>query len=202
MPRLFANVVCCSIASSIVILAASCGTYSAIRPADNLRRGQFEVAGGLAASQVGQVLPVVRATVGVSDEIEIGGQYEVYSALASIRFAAMRTETHGLALAVGLEGGVVSLVDDIIDGDTDFGLRAEAGGASLAVGHRWSSVEGYFATKALIVGWDGDTSSFLGTYRAGARFGGTGLSFGFELGGTLHHTLFIAESTAYIAFGL
>jgi len=188
-----------TIIAAFVVCGSACGTYSGMRTANNLRQGQIELGGGFAANEIGEVLPVVRASVGVTDAVEIGGQYEVYSALASARVALRRSETHGFALAAGIEGGMVSLLKTVSNDDSDFGLRAEALGAVVAIGHRWSAVEGYILTKALAVGWAQAATSFLGTYRGGLRFGRGAVQLGVEAGGTLHHVIFVAEATGYVA---
>lgn len=189
--------------TSLALVVASscsvaCGTYSALRPADNLRRGEVDVAAGLAANQIGEVLPVVRATVGVTDRIEIGAQYEVYSALASARLALLRSDEHGIAVSAGVEGGYVSVLDALDGDDYDLGIQGEALGGVLAVGRRWRSLEIYAVTKALAAGWGQGSTSFLGVYRAGLRIAlGDHFYLGAEGGGTLHHSVFVGEGTGF-----
>lgn len=189
------------LAAVTFLTLASCGTYSALRPADNLRAGQAEVHTGLAANAFGEVLPVGRVTVGVHDRVELGAQYEIYSALGSARFGLLRSEDDGVALSLGVVGGYVSVLETI-DDELEVDLRGEAAGGTLSFGRRWDSIQLYLTGKAMAVGWAENAYSFLGVSRLGIQFQRQNFLIGFETGGTLHHVVFIPEATAYIGLHL
>lgn len=93
-----------------VWLFFGCASYSALRPADNLKANEFELSGGVTANSLYQVLPVGQINYGVTDWLELGLQYEVNSALAWARFGILNTEEHNMALALGIGGGKATLI--------------------------------------------------------------------------------------------
>lgn len=129
------------------MLFTACGTYSVLRPADNLEAGRVEITGGLTANTIPEVLPVMKGNVGLTDWLEIGAQYEVYTLLGEARFGLLSSEAHGIALALGAQGGMVSRYTGstgFADATTEF-----AAGPTLTVGRRWDIWEIYLGGKAL-----------------------------------------------------
>jgi len=63
-----------------------CGTYSLLRPADTLKRGELEMTAGAAFNTLPEMTLVGQAAFGLADWLELGAQYEMYSALGQLRF--------------------------------------------------------------------------------------------------------------------
>lgn len=127
--------------AAFLLTTTACGTYSHLRPADNLKAGGVELSAGLAASTVPEVVPVAQAAVGITSWMELEAQYEVYSALGELRFGILSTERNGVALAVGVGGGMASVWEDL--GDDTFRDGAVLG--DVVFGKRWTNVELYQA---------------------------------------------------------
>lgn len=181
---------------ALLLLLTACGTYSHLRPADNLRAGGVEVSAGVAMSSVPEVVPVVQAAVGVTDRVEIEGQYEVYSALAELRFGVLSTERHGVALAIGAGGGMASVWQDL--GDDSFRDGAVVG--DVVFGKRWDAVELYLSDKAVVLV---STGYVINAVKAGVRGRFHGVHLGLEGGVTTHHAFIaLGEGTVYLGFGL
>lgn len=176
------------------VATQACGTYSHIRPADNLEHGKLELSGGLAANTLPEVLPVVSFAYGISDRVELEAQYEVYSALAEVRFGLLTTKADDFALALGVGGGYASLwVNDFV------GHGAAL--ADLVLGRRFGEhVELYLGHKFM---WLGGSGYLLNATRLGVRGSWGWGHIGFEGGATVHHSfLVVGEATGYIGFTL
>ncbi|MFO0747800.1 MAG: hypothetical protein U1F43_19360 [Myxococcota bacterium] len=181
-----------ALAALAALAAPACGTYSHMRPADNLEAGRAEVSAGLAFNTLPEVLPVVSAAVGLTDRIELEGQYEVYSALAEVRFGVLTTKANDFALSLGVGGGYASLwVDEFV------GHGAAL--ADLALGRRFGEhVEVYLGHKLM---WLGGGGYLLNATRAGVRVSWPWGHVGVEGGATVHHSfLVVGEGTGYIGF--
>ncbi len=133
--------------SLIVIFSYGCSTYSALRPADNLKAGQIELTAGAAANEFGDANLAARATVGVTDWLELGAQYESEAWLANARLGILSTKKHGIALSTGVEVGQILLLRDIENLFTD--IKTDAIGANIVVGRRFGPVEPYLSAKVL-----------------------------------------------------
>jgi hypothetical protein len=189
----------------------SCGTFSSLRPADNLKQGEVEIVGGISANTLVEVLPVGRLTVGITDWLEAGVQTEVYSNLADVRFGILGSEENGIALSVGVQGGTVQHLTSV-DYSTSGGVRrvfSDASGAvgpTLCIGRRWDFFELYMGAKALS---DFDNQAILALLsgRLGARFRvwQNGI-LGIEAGGSGHFWsgsgTGVGEATAYLGFSI
>jgi hypothetical protein len=166
-----------------------------VRGADNLARGRVELAAGLAANQLPEVLPVVAGAVGLTDWLELDAQYEIYSALVEARFAVLGSERHGLALALGVGGGAATVLVVEDDGDSDAALLGD-----LVVGRRWDALELYLSEKAI---WMVAHGYVINAMRAGVRWNTGPLILGAEAGASIHHDfLAIAEGSVFLALPL
>ena len=181
--------------AALLLLCCACGTYSHLRPADNLRSGRVEVSAGFAASTLPEVVPVVQGAVGITDWLELEAQYEVYSALGELRFGILRSETSAVALSVGVGGGMASVWQDL-GGDDNFRDGAVLG--DVVVGKRWPAVEIYLADRAIVLLSTGYT---INAVKAGVRFRFRGAHLGLEGGVTTHHSFIaLGEGTAFVGF--
>lgn len=162
---------CCS-------TTTGCGTYSLLRSADTLSKGQFEISAAITGNTLPEVLGAVQGAVGVTNWLELGAQYEVYSALAQVRFGVLSSEKHGVALALAAGGGFASAWTSA--------WRSQGtvlGG--FTIGRRWSYFELYLGDKCLFLIPD---SYFINTGKLGVRFTlWKHLLLGAEAGATLHH---------------
>jgi hypothetical protein len=183
-------------AATLVLLTTACGTYSHLRPADNLRAGGVEISGGFAASTLPEVVPVVQAAVGITDWMELEAQYEVYSALGELRFELLGSERRPIALALGVGGGVASVWKDVGDDH----LRAGAVLGDLVLGKGFRHVDLYLANKTVVLV---SVGYVINAVKAGVRARWKGLHLGVEGGVTTHHSFFaLGEGTVYLGFGL
>jgi hypothetical protein len=178
---------------ALAALLAACGTYSHIRPADNLPAGRLELAGGAAANGLGEVLPVGAAAVGLTDWLELEGQLEVYSGFGEVRAGVLSSARDGIAVSIGIGGGATSVYKN-----------AWLGGAALlgdlTVGRRFSIVEVYVGDRLLYLPAGSYTINSL---RGGVRVGGEHVFAGAEGGATLHEgTLWLGEGTLYLGLRL
>ncbi len=98
-----------------LLLLAACGTYSALRPATVAPPGHVELGLGLAANQLGEVLPVLDGRVGIARRLELGGHYEVYSGYLEARVAVLEQASAGVSLAVSAGGGFATTLIDEFD---------------------------------------------------------------------------------------
>jgi hypothetical protein len=170
-------------------LLAGCGTYSHIRPADNLPSGTFEASFGMAANSLGEVLPVGAAALGLTDWLELEGQYEIYSGFAELRAGLLGSERNGFALALGVGGGLASVYTD-----------GWAGGAAaigdLTLGRRFGRVDLYVADRFFYLPKDRYT---INSIRGGVRVSFDWFHIGAEGGATLHQgLLWLGEGTLYV----
>lgn len=173
----------------LIPLLTSCGTYSALRPADTLRQGQFEVLGGVSANSTLPIFPLGRASYGLRDGIEIGGQLESTSTLTDIRFGLLGSEEDGIALAVGLTVGLVDYggyrSDDFFSSRNIESERELTIGLDVTVGRRIDNFDLYLGLKALpaIEQWEPHFGAYTGKLGMRANFD-RGLFFGVEAGVT------------------
>ena len=182
-------------AAALAVLLCACGTYSHVRGADNLPRGRVELAAGFAANQLPELLPVVGGAVGVTDWLELQGQYEIYSALAEARFSVLQSERHGVALAMGIGGGAATVLVVEDDGQSDAALLAD-----LVLGRRWDTLELYVSEKAI---WMVAHNYVINAMRAGIRWNTGPLVLGAEAGASVHHDfLAVAEGSVFLALPL
>jgi hypothetical protein len=174
-------------------LLAACGTYSHIRPADNLRSGKLEASVGLAANGLGEVLPVGAAAVGITDWLEIEGQYEIYAGFGELRAAILASDRQGIALALGAGGGAASVYTN------DWGGGAALVG-DLTLGRHFEHLDLYVADRFFYLPKDGYTINSL---RAGLRVDLDQFFIGAEGGATLHQgVLWLGEGTLYVGLDL
>ncbi len=170
----------------MLAVAGGCGTYSLVRPADTLRAGKAEVAAGLAAGGFGEINPILHGAVGVTDDVEVIGQTEVWNSFVEGRFGILHDRDNGLSLAVGVGAGravtLVSLLGDEVD-STDANGGA-AGVVSASVGKRLGPIELTFGNRTFVQ-TNGDF--FMSSTRLAMR-GAIGEHFGLmlEAGGTVH----------------
>jgi hypothetical protein len=181
---------------ALALLAlCACGTYTHVRGADNLPRGGVELAAGLAANQLGEVLPVLAGAVGITDRLELEAQYEIYSALAEVRFAILSSERDGLALALGVGGGAATVLVVEEEGDSDAAALLD-----VVVGRRWDRLELYLSEKAI---WMVSKGYVINALRAGVRWRAGQAIFGAEGGASIHHDfLALAEASLFFALSL
>jgi hypothetical protein len=182
--------------------AAGCGTYSLVRPADTLPQGKVELSAGLAASALGEVNTIVHAAYGVTDDIEVIAQNEIWNTFVEGRYGFLHERDDCWSLAVGLGGGqavtLVSAIGDELDEDT-----ADTGGAglvSVSVGKRLGPVDLTFGNRTFV---QFDGGFLMSSTRLAARLP-IGRHFGLmlEAGGTAHApvesldlALFLAEAS-------
>jgi hypothetical protein len=180
-------------------LVGGCGTYSLLRGADNLKQGQLEMTGGVALNSIPETVGVVQLAVGLTDSIELGAQYEQYSALGHLRYGLFNSEDHGIALALSLGGGASSIKFDL-DEDLE-ALEQVAITAGLTLGRRWDWFELYLGYRSLFLVPD---QYSINTVKMGARatlF--DHLVVGIEGGATFHHNFMVlGEGAAHIGFVL
>ncbi len=148
-----------------------CGTFSILRPADTLSKNNSEFSFGMAANSVGGVQPMLQWNYGLSNQIELGAQYEVYSYLLGARYGLLSSEKHSFAAACGLSVGQINEV-------TQFGFSANSSGTwintgaiipELTIGRRWRSLELYLGYRAFF-GFAYNWSYTIGTIKLGTRF--------------------------------
>jgi len=184
--------------AAFAMFAAACGTYSAVRPARTLRPGHVEVAGGLAASTLGEVNSIAHGAVGIADRLEVLAQNEVLNTFGELRFAIINPDLEHHApfgLVVGAGGGravtLLSALDQAGDHDTyDGGV----GTVSLAAGLNGQRVSLTLAHRSFF---------FAGGYLAAStrlavrlRVAGD-LGVFLEGGGTVHAVLDNLTDTAF-----
>lgn len=186
----------------VLALTSACGTYSMVRPAETLPAGRVELAAGLAASQLGEANTVLHAAVGVTDDVEVLAQNEVWNSFGEVRYGVLHEKPNGMSLAVGVGGGraitLVSAVGDALDSDEADG--GAAGLASVAVGKRFDRVDLTIGNRTFYQFGGG---FFMSSTRAAVRFAITGnLGLLLEGGGTVHApidapdlSIFIGEAT-------
>lgn len=125
-----------------LLLLAGCGTWSSLKPAQVAPRGHVELVGGVAANQLGEVLPVGDIRVGVARRVDLGAHYEVYNGFGEVRVQLLEQPRQWLDLTVGLGAGIGATVLDGFDDSPDF-----AGFASLALSHRFGRLEPYLSNR-------------------------------------------------------
>lgn len=171
----------------------SCGTYSVLRPADNLKENQVEVGAGLAANSLVDVLPVFKFNYGINNWLEVSAQYEIYNFLVGARAGLLSSEREGIALALGIDVGEAVF------------LRLDNKWSSVGVivpyfvvGRRWEKFELYGAIKNFLspAGRNPTTSPNSdriyeqGTAKLGGRFGlPKQLFLTIEGGGSAHRVI-------------
>lgn len=162
---------------------SSCGTISTIRPADNLRAGEFEIHAGISGNHFPTIVPVIKGSYGISHVLELGVQTEVYANVAELRFGILRSESHGIALALGIQAGIADFRYELtttnkLESRTELGV-----GPVLVVGRRWDYFELYLGARALINIQHTDLYSGVHSVKLGSRFRlGGPMFFGIEAG--------------------
>lgn len=192
------------LALALGVAASGCGTYSMIRSADTLPQGKLELAGGLSASNLGEVNTVAHAAYGLTDHVELLAQNEIWNTLGELRYGILHSRRDPIGLAVGVGGGqAVTLVSAVSGGNENFNGAAAC--ASVAVGKELGPVTVTLMNREVL---------FFGGYlatatRLGLRLRATEhLGFLVEGGATVHTklsvgaALVIGEATAglYIGF--
>ena len=189
--------------AALAAMAAGCGTYSLVRPAETMRQGKVEVAAGLAVSGIGEANTIVHAAYAVTDDVEVLAQNEIWNTFGEVRYGILHERDDGLSLAVGAGGGqavtLVSAVGDELDADdADSGA---AGLVSVAVGKRLGPVDLTLGNRSFVQLGGG---FIMSSTRLGGRFA-IGEHFGLMLegGATVHApadaldlALVIGESSA------
>jgi hypothetical protein len=125
----------------VVAALAGCGTYSFVRPADTLPEGKVDLAAGLAVSQV-EANTILHAAVGVTDDVEILAQNEVWNSFVEARYGFLHSDENGLGLTVGAGAGyAVTLISALTSSSDDEydSVDGSAATVSLALGKRWPS---------------------------------------------------------------
>jgi hypothetical protein len=118
----------------LVVLLSSCATGATLRTARVLEKGQFEISGGAAGTQFGNVSQVVIAAYGVKENIEIEGRCEDEYIAFTPRLQILKSET------------------SIIDCLTFFelGYSGHGGfqwGPGITIGRRWNFIEPYISYR-------------------------------------------------------
>lgn len=183
-----------------LVMAAGCGTYSLVRPAETMRAGKVELAAGVATSQLGEANTILHAAYAITDDVEILAQNEVWNTFVEARYGVLHERDDGLSLAVGVGGGqaitLVSAVGESLDADdADNGA---AGLVSVSVGKRLGPVDLTVGNRTFVqVG-----SFFMSSTRGQARFA-LGEHFGLMLegGGTVHAPLANPDLALFIGEG-
>jgi hypothetical protein len=172
---------------SLLLSSMACGTFSSLRPADTLSEKEVEFTGAVAANHIGIVVPALRIDYGVSDRVEIGAQYEVYSYLVNARYGLLKSEEDGIGLALGLAAGEAFFISNFSSSFSDAVWRSSPVFApTLTIGRKWDSFELYLGYKAFF-GTSGNYE--IGSLKLGTRFWvSKGLGLTLE-GGTTHHRL-------------
>lgn len=191
--------------ASLALLCAGCGTYSMVRPANTLPKGEVELAAGLAASQLGEVNTILHAAYGVSDRVEVLAQNEIWNSFVEVRYGILKQPESDVGLVVGAGGGfAVTVLSAVAEGDSET-VEGGAGTVSLGVGRRWGNAELTLGNRTVIFG-----AGFLASStRLGLRFYAAD-HFGLMLegGGTAHTatwadgaTIGIGEASVGFFFG-
>jgi hypothetical protein len=184
------------------VVLAGCGTYSTLRPAPVLAPGRVELGAGIAANQIGEVLPVVQGHVGLFPRVEIGGHYEVYSGFGELRVQALEEEHQGVSMSFGLGGGFATTILDEVGQELsesqgpDFALFG-----SFALSRRFGTVvEPYVAGRvSYLVPADGWVFAPVGGVRLNAT---RWLSFSLEGGAAIHVRAGVGLGIAQGALGI
>ncbi len=178
-----------------LLLLSSCGTYSVLRPADVLEKGEFEISGGLAVNSLPEGVPVAILSYGINNKLEANIQYEVYSALIGARYEILNSEDDRVALAIGLHAGYVyRFIPEKfrLDGKVEEWMKSTIVTPGITIGKRKGKSEWYLAYKAFI----DPTHDYwyeIGTIKIGYRYTlFKNIAFGIE-GGASHHRCFENE---------
>jgi hypothetical protein len=154
-----------------------------IRPANVLQRGQVEIAGGLAVSQL-EANTVAHVAVGLGGHFEVLAQNEIWNTFGELRYQPLRG---AVDLAVGLGGGYATtlLASLTSSGDHDH-VDDIAATASIAAGHTWGRFSLTLGNRTFVLG-----AGYLATStRLGLRLRVVGpLGFLVEGGATYHAPL-------------
>ena len=181
----------------------SCGTYSHLRPADNLRVGQIEASAGIAINSIPELLPVFQISVGATDWLEVGTQYEVYSTLAWLRaqiFDSRESPQTPVSVAIEVGGGWTSILSAPEPLTSSWISNQGSLMVGLVVGRQFSGIEPYLANRTMILL---PLQYVINSSRAGLRFKFLNdlAILGFEAGATMHNSFAtVAEGTAFMAF--
>ena len=186
---------------ALAVVAAGCGTYSLVRPAETMRAGKVELAAGLAASSIGEANTIVHAAYAITDDVEVDAQNEIWNTFVEVRYGILHERDDGLSLAVGAGGGqavtLVSAVGDELDEDS-----ADTGAAGLvgvSIGKRLGPVDLTLGNRSFVQLGGG---FLMSSTRLAARVA-IGAHFGVMLegGGTVHAPLDSVDLAIGIAEG-
>lgn len=146
-------------------LLAGCGTFSHLRPADTLKKGQFELAGGLSMNTLPEFVPTIRADYGLFERFEIGAQWELYTILGGFRYGLMPSDRYRIAVATGFQMGMISLHET----SDDTTRKKLVFVPSLTVGKKLGVWDLYTGLKIFYLPSESFQSHLL-TWRTGFRF--------------------------------
>lgn len=169
--------------ASLALLLAGCGTYSMVRPAQTLPKGEVELAAGLAASQLGEVNTILHGAYGITDRVELLAQNEIWNSFVELRYGILKQPDSDVGLVVGAGGGyAVTVLSAISEGDSET-VEGSAGTVSLGVGRRWDNLELTLGNRTVIFG----AGYLASSTRLGLRlYAGRRSGFMLEAGGTAH----------------
>lgn len=184
-------------ASVLMSSLISCGTYSTIRSADTLNKGQIEGNLGLGVNQFGEGVPLARASVGLTNRLEASAHFETYSALASLRYGLLKSKSSPIALSLGVEGGT----HVFLRGGLNDNLENELIGVAFSIGKAWKWGDLYLSHKSFISGIGNSRNFYFSTNRLGSRLNVSDFFLiGFETGASIHHDIGVVETTGFIGF--
>ncbi len=183
---------------AVAVFLSGCGTFSVVRPADTLKSGQFEASGGLTANHLGEFLFVGKGDFGITDWLEVGAHYEVYSYLIGLRAGLLHTDDHGFALALGLQTGrTLRLLKVIFSSNDTSSEGAFTVAPSLTLGRRWDQFEPYLGMKVFLfpshMDIGGADFDYIFSGKIGFRFYPSEKIFLFFEGGPSIHKIFLGE---------
>lgn len=122
--------VCCS----SLLLLQGCVTGSMLRTARVLDKNQFELSGGIAKNELGDVTQVVIAAYGISDYVEIEGRWE--------------DEYFSLTPRIQLLTAKKQWVDCLVFGEAGYGNEMGfLGGTGIMFGRRFDDFSPYIAYR-------------------------------------------------------
>lgn len=182
---------------ALPLLLGACGTYSMVRPANTLPQGKVELAAGLAASQIGEVNSIIHGAYGITDDVEVLAQNEVWNSFVEARYGFLHSDDdHPIALAAGAGvGTAVTFLSAVTESDDADTVRGAAGTVSFAAGHRFGRAELTLGNRTVIFG----AGYLASSTRLGLRVDAND-HFGvmIEAGGTAHTATWAEGATVGI----
>ncbi len=169
MVKLMKSLVLSIGALALLFFLSGCttGTHSNLRPADTLKKGQFEASAALPATS--RCIPnfvLARVDYGLFEKIELNGKLEYGATLIGGRWGIFSSDEDGFALSLGLQAG--SAVD-LTQQDPRFSYYYYDGGVwvpSITIGKKMPSFEPYFSYQAFL---SYKTRYQTGVYKIGSR---------------------------------